>query len=64
MYILLPFVVMIITLLAMLVVLSLYCEYDERKHKAKFKAMAQRKVFIGTREQLERLREWGNENGY
>lgn len=56
--ILFPFVVSIITFLAVAVMLGFYCEYQERKAKEQFKRLAQNKVYIGTPEQLARLREW------
>lgn len=58
MYLLLPYVIFFIALFALVNILNVYNQHLEYKRKAKFKALAQRKVFIGTPEQLERLREW------
>ena len=58
MYMLLPFAVFVITLLALFSLVMLYHEYSERKLKAKFKKLCEQPIYLGTDEEIERLRMW------
>ena len=58
MYMLLPFAVFVVSLLALFSLVMLYHEYSERKLKAKFKKLCEQPIYLGTDEEIERLRMW------
>lgn len=56
-----------ITMVALCFILSFAIDMyllNEKKRKEKFKKLSQRKIYIGSKQDVERLRNWGDKNGY